>query len=134
MSCSTAIIGEDIESIADEMEDELDIPVIPLFCEGFRSKHWSTGFDISQHGIMRQIVNKNPQKQEDLINIIALWGTDYFTEILKPLGLRVNYMIDMASFDELAQASEAALTATFCHTLGSYMATALEKRIWGTAS
>lgn len=126
MSCSTAIIGEDIESIADEMEDELDIPVIPLFCEGFRSKHWSTGFDISQHGIMRQIVNKNPIKQEDLINIIALWGTDYFTEILKPLGLRVNYMIDMASFDELAQASEAALTATFCHTLGSYMATALE--------
>ena len=127
MSCSTAIIGEDIESIAAEMEDELNVTVIPLFCEGFRSKHWSTGFDISQHGIMRQIVNKKPEKQKDLLNIIALWGTDYFTEILKPLGLRVNYMIDMASFDELAQASEAVATATFCHTLGSYMATALEE-------
>ncbi|MFV0529356.1 MAG: nitrogenase component 1 [Lachnospiraceae bacterium] len=127
MSCSTAIIGEDIESIAQELEEEIGIPVIPLFCEGFRSKHWSTGFDISQHGVMRQIVNKNPVKQKDLINIVALWGTDYFTEMLKPLGLRVNYLIDMANYDELAQASEAAATATFCHTLGSYMATALEE-------
>ncbi|EKQ55541.1 MULTISPECIES: nitrogenase component 1 [unclassified Clostridium] len=127
MSCATAIIGEDIDSIAAEMEEEIGITVIPLHCEGFRSKHWSTGFDVSQHGVLRQIVKREPKKQKDLINIVALWGTDYFTEILKPLGLKVNYMIDMASYDELAQASEAAVTATFCHTLGSYMATALEE-------
>ncbi len=127
MACSTAIIGEDIDSVAQNMEEEIGVPVIPLHCEGFRSKHWSTGFDISQHGILRQIVNKKPKKQKDLINIIALWGTDYFTDMLKPLGLRVNYMVDMASFDELKQASEAVATATFCHTLSQYMATALEQ-------
>jgi nitrogenase molybdenum-iron protein alpha chain len=127
MSCSTAIIGEDLDSLAQELEAELKIPVVPVFCEGFRSKHWSTGFDASQHGIVRQIVNKTPKKQNDLINIVALWGTDYFTPMLAPLGLRVNYMVDMASFEELRQASEAAVTATFCHTLGSYMATALEE-------
>lgn len=127
MACSTAIIGEDIDSIAEEMEPEIGVPIVPLHCEGFRSKHWSTGFDISQHGVVRQIVNKNPKKQKDLINIVALWGSDYFTDILKPLGLRVNYMIDTASFDELHQATEAVATATFCHTLGSYMATALEQ-------
>lgn len=82
---------------------------------------------MSQHGVVRQIVKKDPKKQNDLINIVALWGTDYFTPMLKPLGLRVNYMIDMASYDELAQASEAVGTATFCNTLGSYMATALEQ-------
>lgn len=127
MSCSTAIIGEDITSVADEMEEELGIPVIPLHCEGFRSKHWSTGFDIAQHGVLRQITNRNPKKQKDLINIVALWGTDYFTDMLKPLGLRVNYIMDIASFDELAQTSEAVATTTFCHTLGSYLATGLEQ-------
>ncbi|MDP4179386.1 MAG: nitrogenase component 1 [Bacillota bacterium] len=126
-ACATAIIGEDIESVASEAEKEIGIPVIPLSCEGFRSKHWSTGFDISQHGILRQIVNKKPKKQDNLINIIALWGTDYFTQMLSPLGLKVNYIIDMATVDELAQASEASVTATFCHTLGSYMAAALEQ-------
>jgi len=127
MSCSTAIIGEDITSGADEMEEELGIPVIPLHCEGFRSKHWSTGFDIAQHGVLRQITKRNPKKQKDLINIVALWGTDYFTDMLKPLGLRVNYIMDIASFDELAQTSEAVATTTFCHTLGSYLATGLEQ-------
>lgn len=127
MSCSTAIIGEDISSVATEMENELGIPVVPLHCEGFRSKHWSTGFDIVQHAIVRQIANKHPQKQEDLINIVALWGTDYFTDMLKPLGLRVNYIVEIASFEDLKQISEAVATATFCHTLGSYMATALEQ-------
>lgn len=126
-ACTTAIIGEDIISVAKEAEEELGIPIIPLSCEGFRSKHWSTGFDVSQHGILRQIVNKHPKKQKDLINIIALWGTDYFSEMLNPLGLRVNYLIDMATVDELAQASEALASATFCHTLGSYLSAALEQ-------
>ncbi|SET11006.1 nitrogenase component 1 [[Clostridium] polysaccharolyticum] len=126
LACSTAIIGEDICSTSEEMEAEIGIPVIPLECEGFRSKHWSTGFDIAQHAVLRRIVKRNPQKQSDLINIVALWGSDYFSEILKPLGLRVNYLIDMASFDELAQASEAVATTTFCHTLGSYFGSALE--------
>lgn len=128
MSCATAIIGEDIDSVAEELEPEVGVPVIPLHCEGFRSKHWSTGFDVAFHGVLRQVVEKHPtKKQKDLLNIVALWGTDYFTEMLKPLGLRVNYLLDCASFEEIRQASEAVATATFCDTLGGYFATALEE-------
>ncbi len=128
LACTTAIIGEDIISAANELQDELGIPVIPLECEGFKSKHWSTGFDIAQHAVLRSIVRKNPKKhQDDLINIFALYGSDYFTPLLKPLGLRVNYIIDGADYEEIAQASEAVATTTFCHTLGSYFAAALEE-------
>ena len=126
-SCATGIIGEDMESIASEAEKEINIPVIPLACEGFRSKHWSTGFDATQHGILRKIVRKNPKKQEDLINVINLWGSDVFTPILGELGLRVNYIVDLATVDDLAQLSEAAATVGFCYTLSSYMAAALEQ-------
>ncbi len=126
-SCSIGIIGDDVDSIAGQMEAELKIPVIPLHCEGFKSKHWSTGFDATQHGIVRQIVNKKPKKQEDLVNIINLWGSDVFTPILAELGLRVNYVVDMATVEELEQLSEAAATVGFCYTLSSYMAAALEQ-------
>jgi nitrogenase molybdenum-iron protein alpha chain len=126
-SCATGIIGDDVESVANRLEEELGIPVIPLHCEGFKSKHWSTGFDATQHGIVRQIVKKNPKKQEDLVNVINLWGSDVFTPILGELGLRVNYVVDMATVDELAQLSEAAATVGFCYTLSSYMAAALEQ-------
>lgn len=126
-SCATGIIGEDIDSIADEKEKELGIPIVPLACEGFRSKHWSTGFDATQHGILRKIVNRHPKKQEDLVNVINLWGSDVFTPMLKHLNLRVNYVVDLASVDELAQMSEAAATVGFCYTLSSYLAAGLEQ-------
>lgn len=127
-SCATAIIGDDVESVASRLEEELKIPVVPLHCEGFKSKHWSTGFDATQHGILRQIVRKRPaRRQDDLVNVINLWGTDVFTPMLGELGLRVNYVVDMATVEDLAQMSEAAATATFCYTLSSYLAAALEQ-------
>jgi nitrogenase molybdenum-iron protein alpha chain len=126
-SCATAIIGDDIDGIASEYEEKFGIPVIPLHCEGFKSKHWSTGFDSTQHGILRQIVRKNPKKQEDLVNVINLWGSDVFTPMLKELNLRVNYVVDMATVDDLAQLSEAACTVGFCYTLSSYLAAGLEQ-------
>ena len=126
-SCATGIIGDDVDGAASKLEAELGIPVIPLHCEGFKSKHWSTGFDATQHGIVRQIVRKNPKKQEDLVNVINLWGSDVFTPMLAELGLRTNYVVDMATVDELAQLSEAVATVSHCYTLASYMAQALEQ-------
>jgi nitrogenase molybdenum-iron protein alpha chain len=127
-SCATGIIGDDVESVATQLEEELGIPIIPLHCEGFKSKHWSTGFDATQHGILRQIVRKNPEKkQDDLVNVINLWGSDVFTPMLAELGLRVNYVVDMATVEELAQMSEAAATVGFCYTLSSYLAAGLEQ-------
>jgi nitrogenase molybdenum-iron protein alpha chain len=126
-SCATAIIGDDIESVALEFEGKLSIPIIPLYCEGFKSKHWSTGFDSTQHGILRKIVRKNPKKQEDLINVINLWGSDVFTPMMAELNLRVNYVVDLATVEDLEQLSEAAATVGFCYTLSSYLAAGLEQ-------
>lgn len=126
-SCATGIIGEDIESVASEYEKKLKIPIVPLICEGFKSKHWTTGFDATQHGILRQIVNKHPKKQEDLINIITLWGSDVYTPMFRELGLRVNFVIDLASVEDLERLSEAAGTVSFCYTLSSYLSAGLEQ-------
>ncbi|MCI2041153.1 MAG: nitrogenase, partial [Clostridium luticellarii] len=126
-SCATGIIGEDVDSVASKMQKKLKIPVIPMYCEGFRSKHWSTGFDATQHGILRQLVRKKPKKQEDLVNVINLWGSDVFTPMLAELGLRVNYVVDLATVEDLKQLSEAAATVGFCYTLSSYLAAGLEE-------
>ncbi|WKW49416.1 nitrogenase component 1 [Rhodomicrobium lacus] len=127
-SCASGIIGDDVDSVARHAEAKLGVPVIPVHCEGFKSKHWSTGFDAAQHGVLRQIVRKTPaKKQDDLVNVINLWGSDVFTPMLKELGLRVNYVMPLSSVEELAQMSEAAATVSFCYTLGSYLGTALEQ-------
>jgi nitrogenase molybdenum-iron protein alpha chain len=126
-SCATGIIGDDVDSLASKLQVELGVTVVPLHCEGFKSKHWSSGFDISEHGILRQIVRKNPgKKQEDLVNILHLGGPDVFTSLLEQLGLRCNLVLGGSTLDKLEQLSEASATAAMCSVL-SYLAAGLEQ-------
>ncbi|CAH2602676.1 Nitrogenase [Rhodovastum atsumiense] len=127
-SCATGIIGDDVESVTRECEDALGIPVVGVFCEGFKSKHWSSGFDAIQHAILRQLVRRNPpRRQDDLINVFVLSGADVYTPMLKALDLRVNLVVNVATVEDLARLSEAAASTSFCYSLASYLGAALEQ-------
>ena len=126
-SCAAGIIGDDIESETDALEDELGIPVIPVYCEGFKSKVWSSGFDAVFHGILRKIVREPKKKDKDLVNIFNFQGVDTFTPLLKNFGLKANYLVPLATVDALAAMGEAVCSTHICETLGTYVADALEK-------
>jgi nitrogenase molybdenum-iron protein alpha chain len=125
-SCASGIIGDDIESAARSLEAELGVVIVPLYCEGFRSKHWSSGWDVIEHGILRRLVSREGKKQPDLINVIHLGGPDVFSPLLAPLGLKTNLVMGGSTLDTLAQMSEAQATVTMCFVL-SYLATGLEQ-------
>jgi len=126
-SCAAGIIGDDIESATANLQKELGIPVVPVFCEGFKSRIWSSGFDAGFHGILRKIVKEPRKKQADLVTVFNFEGSDTFTSFLAPLGLRVNYVVPLAGIEQLEQLSEAACTAHICQTLATYPAKALEQ-------
>lgn len=127
-SCASGIIGEDLESVANESEDELGYPVIPVYCEGFKSRIWSTGFDAAFHAILRRLIKEPKKKQKDLVNIFNFEGSDLFIPLLKKLNLRVNYLIPLASIEQLETITEAACTAHICETLATYVAAVLEEK------
>ncbi|GHT77345.1 nitrogenase [Spirochaetia bacterium] len=126
-TCASGIIGDDVQGISDEAEEEIGIPVVAVFCEGFRSKIWTSGFDAGYHGVARKLIKKPVKKQEDLVNIINFWGTDVFGEWFKRLGLRANYLTPYATVAQIGSSSEAAVTVQACATLGSYLGAALEQ-------
>jgi len=127
-SCAAGIVGDDIESVADEKETEYGIPVVPVYCEGFKSKIWSSGFDAGYHGILKRIVKKPEKKQKDLVNIFNFLGSDAFTPILGKIGLRPNYLVPLADVDTIARMTEAACSTHICETLGTYITDVLEKQ------
>ncbi|WP_010256260.1 nitrogenase component 1 [Treponema primitia] len=127
-SCASGIIGEDVESVADEMEEELGYPIAPIYCEGFKSRIWSSGFDAAFHGVLRKLVKPPVKKQEDLINVFNFEGTDTFTPILSRMGLRVNYLLPLTSLEEVETISEAVCSTTICETLSMYVAAVLEEK------
>ena len=61
-TCAAGIIGDDVESVTTSLEDELGIPIVAIFCEGFRSKMWTSGFDAGYHGIARKLVKPAEKK------------------------------------------------------------------------
>jgi nitrogenase molybdenum-iron protein alpha chain len=126
-TCAVGIIGDDVESVTNDAEEELGIPVVAIFCEGFKSKVWTTGFDAGYHAIARKIVKPARERRGDVINVINFWGSDIFTEWFEPFGVKPNFITPYATVDSLAHSSEAAATIQACPTLGSYLGAALEE-------
>jgi nitrogenase molybdenum-iron protein alpha chain len=127
-SCASGIIGDDVSGIADELERELGIPLVPVSCEGFRSQVWASGFDAAYHAILRRVVKPPHQKREDVVNVINFWGDDIFTELFGRLGLVPNFVVPFSDVDQLERLSEARATVQICPTLGTYLAAGLEQQ------
>ena len=100
-SCASGIVGDDVESAATEAADELGIPVIPVSCEGFKSKIWSTGFDAAFHAIAKHIVKPAKERKKDVVNVYNFQGSDVFTPLLAKLGLKTQYVVPMNSVPQL---------------------------------
>lgn len=124
-TCAAGIIGDDVESVCNAAEQELGIPIVAIFCEGFRSKVWTTGFDAAYHGIARKLIEPAKEKNNK-INVINFWGNDIFREWFAEFGVEPNYITPYATVNTLRKSSESLATIQACPTLGSYLGAALE--------
>ena len=126
-SCASGIIGEDIESVADETEAQLGIPVIPIYCEGFKSKIWTTGSDAVYHAVVKKLVKPPKKKQMDTINIFNFSDGDAYGPFLAKFGLKVKYFLPLSTVADIETMAESAATGHICETLATYIARGLEE-------
>jgi len=126
-SCASGIVGEDLESTIEQAQAELGVPVASVNCEGFRSQVWATGWDAAYNAILHKVVRPARAKRPELVNIITFIGEDYFSELLRPLGLVPNLVVPFTTVEQLKRLSEAAATAQMCSTLGTFLAAGLER-------
>jgi nitrogenase molybdenum-iron protein alpha chain len=126
-TCASGIIGDDVEGAANAAQEVLGIPVSAVFCEGFRSRVWTTGFDAGYHAVVRKLTRPSEEKIDNLVNIINFWGSDVFSRWFQEIGLIPNYLTPYATLESIADAAKAIVTVQICPTLGSYMGAALEQ-------
>lgn len=128
-SCATGIIGEDIDSVVDDVKAEIDVPIVAVHCEGFKSRIWATGFDISDHAVLSAIV-KPPTKKTNKINFKNFFESarDEIIEMFKNFDLEPTFLYCNSTVEELEHLSEAAATTCVCGTLGNYLGNGLEEK------
>lgn len=125
-SCVSGVIGEDLESVRSEVSGIIPIPVALVYCEGFKTKIWASGFDAAFHAILTSIV-KPPEKKSNIINIINFYGSarKEITEIFHEFGYEPLFLISNTTIEQLSRISESAATISTCGTLGSYLGNGL---------
>jgi nitrogenase molybdenum-iron protein alpha chain len=128
-SCVSGIIGEDVPSIVSQLREEIPVPLAPVFCEGFKSQIWASGFDAAFHAILLNIV-KPPQQKSNKVNMINFNGSARVSirETLARFGVEPVFMAPFSTIAELEKASEALATISICGTLSGYFGNALEKQ------
>ncbi|MDR3270096.1 MAG: nitrogenase, partial [Peptococcaceae bacterium] len=129
-SCVSGVMGDDIEGVVASVQPDIKARIVPIHCEGFRSKINQTAFDASAHAIVKYLVRPPEKKQKDLVNIIAPFSVTWadrmeINRLFDKIGLRTRYVPDFASAEELATMSEAAVTAPTCPSYGDYLQKAL---------
>ncbi|GHV89189.1 nitrogenase [Spirochaetia bacterium] len=127
-SCVSGVIGEDIDSLADELREETGIPVESVHCEGFKSRIWASGFDVADHAVLRGIV-KPPKEKRPVINFKNFFESQrpQITEIFAELGVRPQFLYMNSTVEELEHLSESLATVCVCGTLGTYLGNGLEE-------
>jgi nitrogenase molybdenum-iron protein alpha chain len=131
-SCVTGIIGEDIESTVKEIQPEIDATIVPIHCEGTRSRIIQTGYDAFWHAVLKYLVKKPEKKQKDLVNIASMLSYTWqdrleVKRLLGELGLRANFVPEFAKVEDFEQLGEAAVTAPICPTFTDYLSKGLKQ-------
>ena len=131
-SCTSGIIGEDIEGVVSELQPRIKASIVPVHCEGVKSRLVQTGYDAFWHGVLKYLVKPPKKKQHDLVNIASMLSYTWqdrmeITRLLNKIGLRPNYIPEFASVEQFEILSEAALTAPICPTYTDYLSRGLEQ-------
>lgn len=128
-SCASAVIGEDISSLAEELKEEYDIPIGSVNCEGFKSQVWFSGVDAMDHAILKTLV-KEPKEKRNVVNFINFFESErkYLSGIFGELGVKIQFLYVNSTVEEIEHLSEARATVSICSTLGTYLGHGLEQK------
>lgn len=89
-----AINNDDIESVVEELKDELNVAIVPIYPDGFRSKIGTTGYDLVSHSIVKQLLPPDNELKAYFVNLLSVSEkVDDVIEVnrlLAEIGLRTN--------------------------------------------
>ncbi|NEX01439.1 nitrogenase molybdenum-iron protein alpha chain [Pseudobutyrivibrio sp. NOR37] len=126
-----AINNDDINSVILELEDEIGIPIISIYTDGFKTKTPVTGYDIVTHSLLKYLVSNNEDVKEDFINIISysedIEDVAVIADIFRELNIKFQILPRFSNVDEIKRASKARASVVLNPEEGEYLAKELEE-------
>jgi len=146
-SCASGIIGDDIDMIAGDVQELMRAEdgdaaplLIPVHCEGFRSKIAGSGYDATFLAITKYCFPdggapgaKKPETQEGLLNLFAPPSVSYVDQleierILGDIGVTCNYIPFYSSFEKIRRIPNAQASTAICKVFAEEFMKDLKRR------
>ncbi|MDR3233742.1 MAG: hypothetical protein LBT46_08800 [Planctomycetaceae bacterium] len=149
-TCVPGIIGDDIDGVADLLREQVAAAILPIHCEGFKTKIMATAYDAIFHSFLRYMVDGKDETEfavynneaavtaekirrsrlVNLLNVSSMTGPDQkeLTRLLNKLGLEVNMLPCDAHPNAFQIAPFAALSVGVCPTHDDYFMTYLNEK------
>lgn len=149
-TCVPGIIGDDINGVAERLQPEVSARIVPVHCEGFKTKIWATAYDSVYHGIGRNLLEEDERRlipllrteEEELaekrklartVNVMNAGSIGRIDELeqerlLKSLGLEVNFYPLYTKPEDFVNVTRAALSVSTCPTHDDYFLSFLAER------
>ena len=148
-SCVPAIIGDDVDSVVERTQQEITARIVPVHCEGFKTKIQASAYDAVYHGILRNLMENREQEvrsEEDelelikekyrasrtvnVLNVSSMSRIDEYelVRILKALDLNLNILPCYAHPNDFYKATQAALNVSICATHDDYFVEHLKEK------
>jgi nitrogenase molybdenum-iron protein alpha chain len=149
ISCVPALIGDDVDSILADLQRETAAVLMPIHCEGFKTKLMATAYDAVYHGILKKYVrppdrrlpvwedeanrvreNYRRSRGVNILNVGSMSRADEleFQRLLEALGLRVTFIPCYAEPEDFQYALETSLNVSICGTHDDYFVEHLKEK------
>ncbi|MDR3139997.1 MAG: nitrogenase [Treponema sp.] len=149
ISCVPALIGDDVDSILEDLQKETAAVLVPIHCEGFKTKLMATAYDAVYHGILKKYIRypdrRRPVWESDadkirekyrtsrnvnVLNVGSMSRADEmeFRRILEALGLNVTFIPCYAEPEDFQYALETSLNISLCGTHDDYFVEHLQEK------
>ncbi|HEY6839243.1 MAG TPA: nitrogenase component 1 [Geobacteraceae bacterium] len=150
-TCVPAIIGDDIDNVVKGLQSRVNAKLIPLHCEGFRTRFVATAYDIVYHGILRYLMGEENDRQPiieneaekiayelrskrtvNLLNVGSMGHVDEveLVRLINAIGLEANVYPCFTSPEKFVKVKDAALSVSICATHDDYFVEHL-KELYG---
>lgn len=132
-SCASGIIGDDIPGTVEQLRNSVRAKLVPIACEGFKSKISATGYDVCYDAILDHLLEPSTEKVPELLNVISPFSMNLkdrkeIERLLSRLGIRPNFLPSFADISTLRQVTRAAASVSMCYVHADYFLSEFEKR------
>ena len=141
-ACIPALAGDDIDTLVQNLQPQVSARLLPVHCEGFKTRIWATAYDSVYHSLGRNLLDVENEplpliedeltriKEEHLlkrtVNVLTVSSMGRADELelerlLAALGLKANFFPVYARPEEMYRVTNAALSVSTCPTHDDYL-------------